>query len=327
MFRRIKSLTDALARRRGFGAAWVSVLVAALPSLLAAQSDLTGVVYQKRDAGFVPVAGARVEVRPAGGGEVLRHGETGSMGRYYIGGLAAGEFLINVTHPRYYMAEESGHGGRTVRCPSSGVCTGGDFEMVPTGELEVSVVDSLGLPVENASVQVRRLDRPERTLPAVLRAVGGIFRIPGMAPGRYRVEAGPVELRGMVYHRAALDLDFPRGVESHSVRMVMGSEREYRVAGRILGLDASDDQVVMVILEPEGQGASPEQSRLGAPVEPSGHFAVNGVPGGSYSLKLVWAENSHLDLAQGPSRLLTMIRVQSDVRGLTFAAPADLVSP
>lgn len=327
MFRRIKSLTGAWARRRSFGAARVSVLLAAMPSLLAAQSELTGMVFQKRDAGIVPVAGAQVEVRPVGGGEVLHRVETGSMGRYYLGGLEAGELVVTVRHPRYYMAAATDESGRTVRCPRAGVCTGGDFEMLPSGELEVSVVDSFGLPVEDASVQVLRLDEPKRTWSPVLRAVGGIYRVPGMAPGRYRVEAGPVELRGIVYHRAALDLDFPRGAESHSVRLVMSSERRYRVAGRILGLNAAEEEAVMVLLELQQPEGAVELRRLGAPVGPGGHFALNGVPAGRYALKLVWEQDSRFDLSNGSERLLDNIEVEGDVTGLVYTKPSIPVAP
>jgi hypothetical protein len=62
---------------------------------------------------------------------------------------------------------------------------------------------------------------------------------------------------------------------------------------------------------------------MGAPVESSGHFAINGVPRGGFALKLMRGNDSQLDLANGPSRLLGEIRVEADRKGLVFQAPPD----
>ena len=310
----------------GWAALRLAVFLSTAPSLLVAQNHLTGVVFQRQDAGFVPVAGARVEARLAPGAEVIATVDTDEFGRYLLDGLPAARIEITAAHPRYYPASRPDRGGEAaVRCADPGLCAQVDFEMLPTGELEVLVVDSLGVPVEDASVQVRRLDEPGRTLKPTLRTVRGVFRTSRMRPGRYKVEAEPVEGRGILYHRVAAELDFPYGQENETVRLVMPSERLYRVAGTILGLEEAVAPM-LVVLEPWAEDAeeTERRPRLGAPVEPSGHFAVNGVRRGSFSLKLIWGRDSQLDLANSPSRLLAKIQVEGDLTGLLFTAPPDV---
>jgi hypothetical protein len=85
---------------------------------------------------------------------------------------------------------------------------------------------------------------------------------------------------------------------------------------------------MLIVLDPDSADPRKKErrSRLAAPVEPSGHFAVNGVPRGSFSLKLVRGQDFHLDLANSPSHLLAKIQVERDLRGLAFPAPPDLAS-
>lgn len=309
----------------------LTVFVSIVSSLLGAQSYLTGLVFEKQGTGVVPVAGARVEARLAAEDKVIRSVETDEFGRYVLSALPAARVVITATHPRYYPALRSGRGGKTAApCPEASPCPQVDFEMLPAGALEVIVVDSLGLPVEDVTVRIRRLDEPDRAREPTLavRTARGVFRGSGMRPGPYEVAAEPVKRRAVTYHGVAALFDFPHGQDKEHVRLVMPSEPQYRVSGRILGLEAADAPWMLVVLEPEPEDAQEgeRRPRLGAPLESSGHFAVNGVPRGSFSLKLVWGEDSGLDLAASPWRLLAKIHVEGDLPGLLFTAPPDLGS-
>jgi hypothetical protein len=299
-----------------------------LPSLLGAQSYITGLVFLGQGAGYVPVPGARVETRRAGSSEVLGAVETDSLGHYFLN-VPAGPIAVTVSHPRYYPRKDADRSGETrAECPGSGPCSRVDFEMLATGEVEVVVVDSLGLPVEDASVEVRRVDGRDRARTPAVRAAGGVLTAFGIRPGRYEASAAPVEARGMVYQAAAAAFDFRPGQDQVRVRLVMPSERLFRISGRILGL-AGSARPMLIVLEPQretmqdaGRGL-----RLGAPLDSGGHFAVNGVPRGSYSLKLVWERGSRLDLDGSRSRVLAKIRVDADRKGLLLTAPADVDLP
>jgi hypothetical protein len=319
-----------LAWRRTFRGWPLALWLAVVPATLSAGSYLTGQVFERRGSGVVPVSGARVEARAGAEAPAVRGVETDSMGRYYLDGLAGGPLAVTATHPRYYAARDSGRGEKTVRCPDSGACAQLDFEMLPAGDLEVSVVDSLGLPVEHVSIEIHRLDGSGQILKPAVRTVGGVYRASGLVPGRYRVEAKPAEEHGAIrYYAISTELTYEYGQEHGSVRLVMPFERVYRVSGRILGLNAVDAPQMLVILE-SARGDTSEkqpQTRLGAPLEPGGHFAVNGVPRGSYSLRLAWGEDAELDLSSSLSRVLAAIEVVGDLPGLSFPAPPELGGP
>jgi hypothetical protein len=276
----------------------------------------------------VPVAGARVEARLAGNEDVIAGVETNELGRYFLAGLPAGEIVVTAAHSRYYAAANPGGGKPVVLCPASGPCAKADFEMLPAGALEVLVVDSLGSPVEDASVRLRRLDEPgrsgERTF--AVRTAQGVFRTSGMQPGRYEVEAEPPQRQGVVYHRVAGELDFHHGQETASIRLVMPSEPRYRISGRILGIAADATARLLVLLEPEAEGQPERGPRMGAPLDRNGYFAINGVPRGNFALTLMRGDDSsQLDLANGPSLRLARIQVDTDQKGLVFQAPPDFV--
>jgi hypothetical protein len=274
------------------------------------------------------------------------------MGRYLLANLPAAEVTITATHPRFYATRY--YRGTTFRatnesfvsttpagaecsdcspphrvhCPPAGLCAQLDFEMQPAGELEVLVVDSLGEPVEGASVRIRRLDEPGRARRPAVRTARGVFRGAGMRPGQYQVEAEPVERRGIRYQRASAEFEFLHGQETETLRLVMPSERLYRISGRILGLTKANAPGMLVLLEPEPESEPSEQHpRLGALLEPDGHFAINGVPRGTFALKLVREQDARLDLRPTSARLITTIQIDADRKGLLLHAPPDLTSP
>lgn len=311
---------------------------------LLAQSYVSGLVYERKSAGFVPIAGAVVEARLAtdrsadeGDGA---QAQTDTMGRYMLRDLPSGELLLTASHPRHYpVGEAEPRGEKRVRCSGVGSCGKVDFEMLPNGNLEVAVTslevtvtNSIGDPLDEVRVTVRDLAEPARRLGWAFkqRRGNGVFFTSEMRPGRYLVEAEPTKPRRRgTYHRVATEVEFRYGQKSESVRLIMPFTRHYRVSGMIVGLERSQASRLMVVLEPEEAGPEDpeaEVKRLGAPLEENGRFVINGVARGAYSVNLIPIDDTVLYQNGGPQYLLGKIRVDDDVPGLLFSAPAG-VSP
>ena len=299
---------------------------------LLAQNYVSGLVYERKGPGFVPIAGALVEARAAtdrsagegDGAQAL----TDTVGRYVLRDLPSGEWVLRASHPRHYPAGEAEpRGEKRVRCSGVGSCGKVDFEMIPNGNLEVTVTNSIGDPLDEARVTVRDLAEPSRRLEWGLkqRALKGVVFKSAMRPGRYRVEAEPTKPRRRgTYHRVATEVEFKYGQKSESVRLIMPFTRAYRVSGMIVGLERSQALRLMAVLEPEEGGPEDpeaEVKRLGAPLEENGRFVVNGVARGAYSVNLIPIDDTVLYRNGGPQYPLGKIRVDDDVPGLLFSVP------
>jgi hypothetical protein len=307
-----------------FAAIWLMILTGAASPVLA-QSFVSGLVYEKQGDGFRPIPHAGIHARSGATGSVVGQVEADAFGHYVLADLPEGDVVLSVSHPRYYpvrgIEEQS---GRRVRCPAAGSCGEFDFEVIPRGELEVTVTDLNGEPINDVRVSVHAPTEPDTALGRGLkqRAVHGVFRTSAMRPGRYRVRAKPTKLRrDGAYDPVGEEVEFTYGQTTGSVRLVMPYTRVYRVSGTVEGLLNWDALHLLVVLrtESEGQGEG-EAKRLGATLDKDGAFALSGVPRGAYSVNLVPVEGTALD-ARGPEVLLGSIRVNDDVSGLAFALP------
>ncbi len=305
-------------------------LLSAAPLLLA-QNYVSGLVHERKGSGFVPIVGALVEARPAAEERAIAQAQTDAFGNYGLRDLPSGDVVLTVSHPHYYPAGEAQRRReKRVRCSGAGSCGKVDLELIPNGNLEVTVTNSIGDPLDDVRVTVRDLAEPARRLGWVLtqRTWKGVFFTSGMRPGRYRVEAGPTKpQRGVTYHPVATEVEFEYGQKSETVRLIIPFTRTYRVSGTILGLERSQAPRLMVVLDPEEAGPEDpgaETKRLGAPLDENGKFAVNGVPRGAYSLNLIRIDDSVLYRTTGPNQPLWRIRVEKDRPGLLFKAPAGI---
>ena len=194
----------------------------------------------------------------------------------------------------------------------------------------MTVTNSIGDPLDEVRVTVRDLAEPARRLGWAFkqRRGNGVFFTSEMRPGRYRVEAEPTKTRWRGnYHRVAREVEFEYGQKSESVRLIMPFTRAYRVSGMIVGLERSQALRLMAVLDPEEQGpVDPEAQvkRLGAPLAENGRFVLNGVARGAYSVNLIPIDHSVLYQNGGPQYPLGKVRVDDDVPGLLFSAPAGI---
>ena len=305
-----------------FAALWLTSLTGgASPGF--AESFVSGLVYERQDDGFRGIPHARVEARSNAG--VVGQVQADDLGHYVLSGLPAGEVTLAVSHPRYYPVRGAdGENRGRVRCSAAGSCGELDFEVIPSGELEVTVTDSAGDPIEDVRVSVHALAEPDEGLGWGLkqRGVHGVYRTSAMRPGRYRVRAAPSKLRSEgTYHPVESEVEFAYGQTSESVRLVMPFTRAYRVSGTVEDLLNWDALHSFIVLRPEAKGQGEgEGKRLGATLDRDGAFMLNRVPRGTYSVNLKPVEGTALD-ARGPEVLLGSIRVNDDVAGLAFALP------
>ena len=302
-----------------FATVWLIILPGSVSPGFA-QSVVSGLVYEKQGDGFRPIADARVEARSDA--SVVGRVQTDALGHYVLAGLPAGEVTLAVSHPRYYPVQRIE--ARRVRCPAAGSCGGLDFEVIPSGELEVTVTDSNGDPLDDVRVSIHALAEPDRRLGWGLkqRGVHGVFRTSAMRPGRYRVRAEPTKLRSDVgYQAVESEVEFTYGQTSERVRLVMPFTRAYRVSGIVEDLLNWNALHLLVVLRPEEKGQGDGVTNpLGATLDEDGAFVLNGVPRGAYSVNLKPVEGTTLDV-RGPEVLLGSIRVNDDVAGLAFALP------
>jgi len=300
------------------------------PSLFA-QSYVSGFVYLRKGTGFVPIPKARVEAHSTTGETVIGQIHADAFGHYVLSNLPAGEIVLVASHPRYYPVQTAEHReDRRVRCSSTGSCGTLDFELIPNGDLEVTVTNSIGDPVNDVLVTVRDLADPARVLarPLKQRTESGVFQTSEMRPGRYRVEVEPTKRqRDVAYHPIETELEFKHGEKSQSIRLVMPATRTYRVSGVVLGLERSLALRLVVVLDPDAAkpaDADAKANRLGAALQEDGGFVVNGVPRGTYSLELIQTHDSASYRQAGPPLRLGTIRVDDDLPGLLFILPTDV---
>ncbi len=202
--------------------------------------------------------------------------------------------------------------------------------MTPNGELAVRAVDAIGQVVEDVTVTVSSVNEPHETIeqPAGFRDGRGVLHI-SLRPGRYQVHAEPSKrLRSIQYEPAATDIELEHGQRTKTVEIVLPSSRKYRVSGRVLGLNPSDAQRMMITLTPLAaeQETDAQPRRFGAPLDRSGYFALSGLPQGSYTVELTWFRGSSAPSSTSRGYLLRTMTVDEDQRGLLLYVPPGAAS-
>jgi 5-hydroxyisourate hydrolase-like protein (transthyretin family) len=190
---------------------------------------------------------------------------TDQNGVYRIASVAAGSYQVMAAAPGYVLSDANNYR------PASVVVLGEDenvdnvnFSLVRGGVITGKVVDADGRPVILTSVSVYRLDVMEKqSSPRALypEATGqtddrGIYRIFGLAPGKFKVAAGRGEdgtggfspFQGsykQVFHPDATDLakatiiEVSEGSEANNVDIALGrAVQTFSVSGRVINTDS-----------------------------------------------------------------------------------------
>jgi large repetitive protein len=219
-----------------------------------------------------PVSRARISKVAESSAEafpVARSNETVASdgdGNYVMEGLPEGEVELRAIHQNFVT--------ETKKVKVAGREMQVDFRLGRGSEVQGVVVTDSGVPVADADVFARSAAANSGGQSAKTDG-NGTFRMSGLADGRYSFRASKVGMVTGTVEDVAVGTGIP-------VRIELGAGGT--VAGRVLGLQASESSVVQVV-------ASNGPNRAQSGVSPDGSFTIEGVAPGSTR---IWAEGTAL---------------------------------
>jgi hypothetical protein len=250
---------------------------------------------------------------------------TDAAGEFSISGLPAGSFAVWAMKAgfltSYYGSKRPAYGPAIPIALAAGQRVTVSMTMLRGASIAGRITDSSGRPFSQVSVQVRPVSSPETAAPQTSKTDGeGGYRIFGLAPGEYIVEAWPPPAEGPAV--AYAPTFFPSvGVMDQAVKVAVsaGEQRDdvtfslyraARVSGRVVvpsGHSMSGINIALVLTEPAAKpslGVGPRTTAgfLYVLVSDTGEFSVPGVVPGTYSLSARWDANSS-SRTQGPDAL------------------------
>jgi hypothetical protein len=287
-----------------------AALVAAPPAV-AADSRLSGTVSA---AGGAPLSGICVDVYPTDESDGAPSTTTDAQGRWSIGGLGAGEYLVSFNScfedrqsayvPEWFDDAPSIDRATPVRLTGTSVRTGVDAVLEPTGAISGRVTDddtSAGIEGVCVTVLAEEVDsfgeaRTDAT---------GAYRVDGLSPGEHLVFfadcAAPFTYPGELYDDVPLTGDETSTAEPDAVTVVSGQTTPDvdaglleggAVAGTVtaahtgrqvplvcVGLHPADDPGSEAV---NGTATGVEPGRSEGPVD--GTYVVAGVTPGRYAV-------------------------------------------
>jgi RNA polymerase sigma-70 factor (ECF subfamily) len=226
-------------------------------------------------AGGGPVAKASVTLHLVGDvrNETWRWTNSDAEGRFRIGGLASGAYVVSVTQP--------GDGSTSARPWESNGVEAGTADLVVEMESAASisgrVVDPAGKPVASCSVQAYS-ETGDRYTPSDQTKDDGTFCVRGLGTGTYALVAHP---RSPVRLLPARVTGIPSGADGVEIRLTAGET----IRGRLM--DSAGAPVGAALLRADELQTSDPWTRAETPsvfTEPSGAFAFEGVPAGRYRI-------------------------------------------
>ena len=236
-------------------------------------------------------------------------------GNYRINGLPAGQFNVTPVAPVYVIPATPMYGqGRVVNLSANEVADGIDFKLSRGGVITGRITDADGRPVIEERINLMAVDEngaPART--AYYRQTNpwmsltddrGVYRIYGLAPGRYKVSVGdePGRSAGMraagyfqrTFHPDTTDItraaivDIPSGDEAKNIDIKVGRRSQtFSVSGRIVDAGTSKplpniNFAFGLVQQNQGQSYVGGTSGPAAPTNSRGEFRVDGVAPGRY---------------------------------------------
>jgi hypothetical protein len=259
-----------------------------------------GVAFSARDlAGgrytSTPLAGTKVTVESAGGGE-RREVRTDAEGKYEVTGLPPGSYSVRIDAPEHT-------GGSTETKPfrlEEKQCRESDFWLMWSGEIAGRVTDEKDAPSPNvslrlapASLDLKELAASDKTLFASTDEEGR-YKFKNVPPGQYVIVVNPDRVPGV------FEPPYPRtfypGVEDRAQAGVVTLGEGEKLAGHDLRLTRRlvEREITGVVVWPDGRPAknasallvSADQNRrqVGFPsnADEQGRFTLKGFEGETF---------------------------------------------
>jgi hypothetical protein len=286
---------------------------------------------------LAPMERAHVVVRRMVNGRFERYGAlTSADGKFAIERISAppngGGFEIKLDRTGYVDLTPPSQSELRISAGESK--TGLKLKLTPAASITGRVRDSEGAAVEGISVAALNGTRTQASSATDDR---GVFRISGLAPGKYRLVARPLNLptppeirtdgTAEIHHSPTffpgeLDAKNATRVETQPGAEVTGVEIKLvrtpilRVSGKVSGVPAGAQNVAVSLVRVDGISAG------AGPVRPDGSFEIWRVDPGKYT-----ATASHYNSSAGTQWRSAPIDVQiamNDVEGLSLQLFAPL---
>jgi len=241
---------------------------------------------------------------------------TDGDGRYLVGGLAEGRYVVSAMLKAFVAAGGSGNQelSRTVSLDEGESREKIDFALIQGGVMTGKVMDDEGAPLIAKRIQLYTVDGQgqKRDYQGYFMYEmaetddRGVYRIYGLPPGRYVISAGGEGggdlLRGgggkfsRTYHPDTTDekharvIEIKEGSEVTDVDIRFGSARKtYEAAGRVVDKETGKPVpriYVSCSSKPEKDGANPGYSTT-AIADGQGNFRLPGLPPGRYQATII----------------------------------------
>ena len=268
-----------------------------------ADEKLASIAGEVRDSvTLAPIAHVHVVVRRNNGRQMESFGAlTADDGTFVVNKIALGGHPADVTiqMDRTGYVDLTSATSKQTRLQPGEQKTGLKLKLTPTGAITGRLVDSAGAPVEGMTVSAVAGIVMENSVRTAISDDRGVFRLGGLAPGKYRVVARPQTLafppeirtdgsgevhHSPTFHPAELDAKNATRVEVLPAADVTGVDIRLvrtpivRVAGRVGGLPEGAQNVNVQLMR-VGGGGSPM-----AIVRPDGSFEIWRVDPGKYTV-------------------------------------------
>lgn len=312
-----------------------AILIASATPLAAQTPDTklkpTGSISGRVTIGDKPAPGIIVVASNQNSSTAAGQATSDAEGNYRINGLASGQLIVTPMAPVYVVPFNPMSGlGPIINLSSNEAVEGIDFKLTRGGVITGRITDADGRPVIEERITLVAVDEngaPTRM--AYSRQMNftmfqtddrGVYRIYGLAPGRYKVSVGDDAGRGpslrasgyfqKTFYPDATDvarasiIEVSSGGEAKDIDIKLGRRSQtYAVSGRVTDADTNKPVPGIqfsfgMIQQNQGQSYVSSSSGSGTPTNSQGEFRVEGLTPGRYVFMINSA--SFNPLATGP---------------------------
>ncbi len=308
--------------------------------------------------GEKPAPGVTVAASVPGSMQLLAQAVSDAEGKYHINGLIPGQINVAAVAPTYVTPASPMFGqGRMITLSADENVEGVDFKLARGGVITGRITDPDGKPLIEERVTLTAVDdngQPARVnynrpVNPMINSTDdrGIYRLYGVAAGRYKVSVGSDAGRiaslttgyyQKTYHPDTTDaskaaiVELSEGGEAKNIDINVGARSQtYVVTGRVIDADTSQPIAGVgysfsVLQQNQGQTYAAGSSSPQTPTNSKGEFRLEGVAPGRYALTVA-SYGSYPATSDQPkvySDPVTFEVVDSDVSNIEVKAQRGL---